>query len=305
MFIEECCSEYLSYLSCIKGLSEHTITGYSEDYKLLLGILGNQRDIQEISLNDLRSTIGVLSKKNYSPTSINRYIAAVRGMFAYCKRNKYIPHNPALELKNLKIPKHLPVYMTQNEIDNMCKMPEEKPLLWAARDKAIFEMFYSSGCRVSELALLTFDQLKQDFSSAIITGKGNKQRVVYFEKDAVEALKQYLSERKTRFPQAEKTGGSYIKQVFLNQAGKPLTVNGFQFIVKTYSGPEGTNKPVSPHAFRHTFATQMLNNGADIRMIQKMLGHSSINTTQKYTHISKQELKDIYNQAFPHSGKKN
>lgn len=303
MDLQECCNLYLSYIESVRCLSPNTVLGYKEDFKHLNCILGC-RDIQSISYNDLRNTIGELSKQKYNPASINRYISAVRGLFAYCKKIKAVDHNVALELKNLKTPKYLPQYMTQAEIDILCKEPEKEGATWPLRDKALFEMLYSSGCRVSEIASLSFNDFKNDFSSAVITGKGNKQREVYFEKDAVKALKEYLEERKKIFPEAEKNGSSPVKFIFLNKKGEALSVGGIQYIVRKYSSSGDFNKHITPHSFRHTFATSMLNNGADVRMIQKMLGHSSINTTQKYTHLNKQELKNIYDQAFPHSGKK-
>ena len=304
MVLNECIQEYLTFIRQIRCLSENTVQGYSEDLKHLSNILGLNKDINSISIIELRNTIGELSREKYSTLSINRYIASARGFFAYCKKQKIIEYNPALELKNLKTPKYLPVYMTQKELDDICNIPEKINILWPARDKAIFEMFYSSGCRVSELASLTFKNFNRDFTSAVITGKGKKMREVYFEKDSVIALKKYLLDRKTRFPESFKGGNAYVPNIFLNYRGESLSSRGIQYIVSRYSGPEGTNKKITPHSFRHTFATLMLNNGADVRMIQKMLGHSSINTTQKYTHLNKRKLKAIYDQAFPHSGKK-
>ena len=293
--------EYILYLVTVRGFSEHTKTGYQEDLKHLKLILGEDKKISGISLNDLRTCIASLSKRKYSVASINRFIAAVRGLFAYCKKFGYIEYNVALELKTLKAPKRLPRFMTQNEVDALCSAPEKKPILWPARDKAIFEMFYSSGCRVSELAALKISDFDADYSSAIVTGKGKKDRRVYFEKDARQALSLYLQERKSRFPNVKENAGDYL---FLNQKGGPLSKGGIWYVVSRYSGAEGTNHHISPHAFRHTFATAMLTSGADIRVVQELLGHSSISTTQRYTHVALERLKDVYNQAFPHSGKK-
>ncbi|MCI5830367.1 MAG: tyrosine-type recombinase/integrase [Treponema sp.] len=302
--LSDCCDEFLVYLSSVRNLSENTITGYRQDYNHLLAFLGKERRIQDVTLNDLRDCIGDLSKKKYSVTSINRFIAAVRGVFSYAKHFRHIQKNPALELKTLRGPKHLPKFMTQSEVDELCSQPDAKPLLWKSRDKALFEMLYSSGCRVSEMADLKFKDFTSDFKSAIVTGKGKKDRRVYFEEDARNALAEYLKERRQRFPMHEKDGAFPVENVFINQQGGPLRPQGMEYIVKRYSGIEGTGRQVSPHAFRHTFATQMLNNGADIRIVQEMLGHSSISTTQRYTHVTMERLKDVYRQAFPHSGKK-
>ncbi|MBO4387668.1 MAG: tyrosine-type recombinase/integrase [Treponema sp.] len=301
--IEECCAEYLLYIKSVRGLSENTVKGYGEDFKHLKEILAPEKPLKDLTLEDLRSCVGWLSRKKYGSVSINRFIAAVRGLFAYCKKFGYIKSNVSLELKTLKAPKHLPRFMTGTEVDALCIEPEKEPLLWQSRDRALFEMLYSSGCRVGELAHLKFGDFSPDFKTALVTGKGRKDRRVYFEKDAVSSLQAYLAERKSRFPEREKDGGSPVEEVFLNQKGTPLSEHGIWYIVSRYSGVEGTNRHVSPHAFRHTFATAMLTAGADIRAVQEMLGHSSISTTQRYTHVTTERLKEVYKQAFPHSGK--
>lgn len=300
----DCIEEYLEYLRCVKGRSSHTVTGYGEDLKHLSGQIGKDTSVQSITELQLRNCIGLLNRQKYSTASVNRFISSVRGLFAYCKKNHYILEDVAIEIKTLKRAKHIPRYMTQSEVDSLCEEPDENDLLWAVRDKAIFEMLYSSGCRVSELASLKFQDFTKDFRSAVVKGKGNKERYVFFEADAVKALKAYLAERDLKYPAQSANGANYVEYIFINQKGTPLKEGGIRYIVGRYSGVEGVNKPVTPHSFRHTFATGMLLNGADVRMVQEMLGHSSINTTQCYTHVTKEHLKDIYNQAFPHSGKK-
>lgn len=301
--IQECCAEYLLYIKSVRGLSENTVKGYGEDFKHLMLILKPQMPIKDVTLEDLRGCIGSLSRRKYGIVSINRFIAAVRGLFAYCKKFGYIKSNVSLELKTLKAPKHLPRFMTGTEVDALCIEPEKEPLLWQARDKALFEMLYSSGCRVGEIAHLRLKDFSSGFKSAVVTGKGKKDRRVFFAEDAVSSLLAYLAERKSRFPERESDGGNPVQEVFLNQKGNPLSEHGIWYIVSRYSGVEGTNRHVSPHAFRHTFATAMLAAGADIRAVQEMLGHSSISTTQRYTHVTTERLKEVYKQAFPHSGK--
>jgi integrase/recombinase XerC len=137
--------------------------------------------------------------------------------------------------------------------------------------------------------------LASDFSSAIVTGKGSKDRRVFFAPDAVAALRIYLQERGMKIPR-----NRTVESVFINQQGEPITSRGLRYIVSRYSGSEGTNRPVSPHAFRHTFATSLLSNGADVRIVQELLGHSSISTTQRYTHVTTAKLMETYRQAHPH-----
>ena len=185
--------------------------------------------------------------------------------------------------------------MTKEEVNELCNLPEEKALLWPSRDEALFKVLYSTGCRVSEIQGLKLKDISSDFESALVFGKGRKQRYVFFSKDAKEALKLYIQERKERVKVPNDKGF-----LFVNQQGNPLTDGGIRYIIDRYTSVEGTNKHMNPHAFRHTFATTMLNNGADIRVVQELLGHSSISTTQRYTHITAEKLIEIYNRAHPH-----
>ena len=184
-------------------------------------------------------------------------------------------------------------------MNELCTEPVKDELLWASRDHAIFLMLYSSGCRASEIVGLKLSDFMDGGRSAIVTGKGNKQRKVFFAAEACKALSEYLADRKKVLAENQISQPSQV--LFINQKGHPLTTGGLRYILNRYSGVEGTNHHVNPHAFRHTFATTMLSNGADVRMVQEMLGHSSISTTQRYTHITTEKLIDIYNKAHPHS----
>lgn len=303
MTLEEIVQEVLDYLFSVRGYSENTIMAYSEDYEKLKEFLGAETEIRKVTLQDLRFCVGSLSAQKKAVASINRFIASCKTLFAYCRKVQYVLINPALELKSLKMPKHLPPFMTTMEVKELCEIPQKKDLLWAARDKAIFEMLYSSGCRVAELASLKLGDFSDGFSRAVVTGKGKKDRYVFFEDEARRALKAYLSERSAlllRLKKCEDKKSRAHNVLFINQSGGALTTRGIRWILERYSGMEGTNRHISPHAFRHTFATAMLGNGADVRMVQEMLGHSSISTTQRYTHITTQQLIDVYKNAHPH-----
>ena len=301
MTVSEASDEFLLYLDSVRGMSENTVSGYRCDLEQFAAMehIGAERDIDSFTTDQLRLCIGVLSRQKRASASINRFVASVRGLFAYCRKFKYIRVNPALELKPVKNPKKLPRFMTGAEVDALCAAPAVNELLWEKRDRALFEMLYSSGCRVSEMASLMISDFSGDYSSVIVTGKGKKDRRVYFEKDAQKALAEYLADRKERFGQADTE-----KALFVNQQGKRLTVRGIAYIISRYSGAEGTNHHVSPHAFRHTFATAMLTGGADVRMVQELLGHASISTTQRYTHVTTDHMIEMYNMAHPHGGAK-
>jgi Site-specific recombinase XerD len=301
--LQNCADEFLLYLDAVRGLSENSVTAYRGDLSLLIRILGAERPADCVTAENIRSCIAELSRQKKAASSVNRFIAAVRTFFAYCRKFEYIQTNPALEIRTVRMPQHLPRFLTGPEVDQLCAEPAEREILWGTRDSAILEMLYSSGCRVSELASLRFDDMAGDYSSAVVTGKGKKDRRVYFEEDARKAFEAYLADRRKLF--AEKQLKDTVKLIFVNQRGTPLSAHGIQWIISRYSGPEGTNHHISPHALRHTFATAMLSSGADVRVVQELLGHASISTTQRYTHITTERLIDTYNKAHPHGGKDN
>ena len=299
MTLRELTDEFLLYLSAVRGLSENTVIGYGNDLSQLLEFLTPELDVKSVTRENLMLCIGQLSKQKKSAATVNRFIAAVRTLFAYAKKLNYIEKNPSLEMKTVKLPKRVPNFMTTSEVNELCNEPVKDELLWASRDHAIFLMLYSSGCRASELIGLKLSDFMDGGRSAVVTGKGNKQRKVYFAQEARKALAEYLADRKKIL--AENHIEKQPVQLFINQKGGALTTGGLRYILNRYSGVEGTNHHINPHAFRHTFATTMLGNGADVRMVQEMLGHSSISTTQRYTHITTEKLIETYNKAHPHS----
>jgi len=295
----EVIDEFLLYLSAVRGLSDNSILGYKNDLEQFKTFLGPEKDIKDITREDFNVCIAQLSKLGRASTSINRFIAAVRTLFAYSRKFDYILTNPALDLKTVRVSKKVPDFMTAKEVDELCRQPESNELLWETRDRAIFEMLYSSGCRISEITNIRLSDFIEGTHAAIITGKGKKSRKVFFEEEAQKALKTYLEDRKKVLE--NNNCDKNTDAVFINQKGQPITVGGVRYIITKYSGAQGTNRHVNPHAFRHTFATQMLANGADVRAVQELLGHASISTTQRYTHITTEQLIDTYNRAHPHS----
>ena len=298
MKLNELVEEFLIYISGVRDLSENTVLGYKNDLDHLMQFLTPELDISSITKENLKLCIGQLAKNHSSNASINRFIAAVRSLFAYAQKFGHLEKNPALELKTVKLAKKVPRFMTKAEVDTLCNEPETNELLWATRDHALFEMLYSSGCRVSEITMLGLSDFLNGYDRAVVTGKGDKQRIVYFSDEAKAALKAYLVDRKKVMEENGTTGTT--DRIFIHQKGQPLSVRGIRYIISRYSGAEGTNHHINPHAFRHTFATTMIGNGADVRLVQEMLGHSSISTTQRYTHVTTEKLIEIYNKAHPH-----
>ena len=260
MTLKNLVDEFLSYISAVKGLSENTVNGYGRDLDQLMVFLTPDLDITTITKESLLLCIGQLSKQKKSAASINRFIAAVRSLFSYGAKFQYLEKNPALEMKTVKQPKQLPHFMTSAEVNELCSEPMKNELLWSTRDRAIFTMLYSSGCRISELQGLKISDFMDNYHAAIVTGKGNKQRKVYFEKESREALAAYLKDRAKVLNDNGIERDKATKHLFINQKGTALTVGGLRYILNRYSGVEGTNHHVNPHAFRHTFATHMLGN---------------------------------------------
>lgn len=308
--ILELIEEFLAYQSGVRGLSDNSVDGYRRDLCKFIECLqidleiGNPTniDINIVTIKNLRSCVGQLSKEKKSAASINRFIAAVRNLFAFLKRFEYINNNVALELKTVKQGVRVPHFMSDAQAQDICTMPVKKDILWATRDLALFEMLYSSGCRVSEIAGIELADISSKGDSALVTGKGKKDRRVFFSKEATQALSEYLVDRKSRLLVLKKADNSLVmpKKLFINKKGGDLTTRGIRYIVDRYSSVEGTNKHIHPHVFRHSFATTMITEGADIRTVQEMLGHSSISTTQRYTHVTSENLRKLYKQAHPH-----
>ena len=298
MTLREACEEFLTYLKSVRCFSPNTIAAYKNDYELFISRFEDGVQIDDITVDELKNCVAHMSLENRKAASINRFIASMRSLFAYCRRAGYIAHNVSSLIKTIKAPQTLPLFMTGTEAEQLCAEPERVKLLWVSRDKALFKLLYSSGCRVSEAAGLCIKDIASDFKSAIVRGKGSKDRVVFFTRDASDALKEYLCEREAKRAVTGKE--KKVDALFLNERGLPLSARGIRYIVDRYSGLEGTKRHVYPHAFRHTFATTLLANGADVRVVQEMLGHSSISTTQRYTHITTERLIKTYQAAHPH-----
>ncbi len=299
MTLKECSEEFLVYIASVRCLSENTVTGYRKDLTQLMEFIGEECDITKISKESLLLCIGEQTRRHKAAATVNRFIAAFRTLFSYAYQLGYVKKNPALEIKNVKSKKHMPRFMTEPEVQKLMDEPKVNELLWEKRDTAIFAMLYSSGCRISELTNIKLSDFARNGHSAFVRGKGDKMREVFFGDKAFSALQEYLKDRKKLL---ESCGGdNSTDRLFINQHGQPITVGGMRYIITRYSGKDGTNHHVNPHAFRHTFATTMLNNGADVRIVQELLGHSNISTTQRYTHITKEHLIDVYHTAHPHS----
>jgi integrase/recombinase XerC len=279
---------FLDYLKSERGVSPHTLKAYTEDLHDFHTFLNkNPKDIDNL---DIRSFLASLHHKKLKKTSISRKLATVRSFFKYLHREGHVPKNPARLVSTPKIPKPLPRFLTVDEAFCLMEKPEGDAFR-PARDKAILELLYSSGLRVSELTSLDISDLDIKESLVRVKGKGMKERIIPIGSKAMEAIQNYLTERislKKKSP-----------ALFLNNRGGRLTQRSVRRIVLYYSRMVNLKSDLGPHTLRHTFATHLLHEGADLRSIQELLGHSSLSTTQKYTHVDIRHLMEVYDKAHP------
>lgn len=288
-----------SYLESLRleNASEHTVRNYRADLAEFLAYFtppdGVPPPVAELDTLALREWMGHLYKRQLSPVTIRRKLAAVRSLFRNLLRTGVLPVNVAKLLRSPKAPKKLPRVMTAEQTNTLIDgvAADELQRTHAARDLALFEMLYGCGIRVSELTGLKLADI--DFSDQwiLVRGKGRKERQVPFGAKAAQALARYLAERKPKA--TDETA------VFLNHRGTRLTARGVSGIVKLYATLLAGDLSLHPHSFRHAYATHLLSDGADLRSIQELLGHSSLSTTQKYTQVSLAELMGVYDKAHP------
>ena len=274
-------SEYLDYLEVEKGLAQNTIEAYERDLNDFLNFSDNI-ELNNIKRTNINSYIRNLHEQKFSPTSIMRKIASLRGFFKWANANEIISANPALTLEQPKIPKRLPKVMSLSEIEDILNRDLTK------LERVIIELLYGCGLRVSELTNLNINDFDLNGKYLQCTGKGSKDRVVPLGKKACEAIKNYLTEREFLVLKFNLT----TKRLLIDEKGKNVTRQQ----VYTFIHEQGKrlHKAISPHTLRHSFATHLIENGADLRVVQELLGHSDVSTTQLYTHISKKRLKEVY-----------
>ena len=288
---------YLQYLTHVRHLSANTLGAYRRDLELYLAFLKDRGlTPEQMDAANARSFVGCLSARDLSSRSINRVLSAVRGYYRFLERVGVEAGSPFASIKSLKIDGKLPTFLFEEEIDQLLAAGEPQDL-WELRDLLILELLYSTGCRVSELASANLTDLDLKGSTLRVLGKGNKERLVFIGRAAFRRLREYLLRRK-----ALKTGDAEGRRALLiNRRGQRLSVRGIQTIVDSLLARSPLDKPATPHTFRHSFATHILRKGADIRIVQELLGHASLSTTQVYTHLDMERLRAVYGSAHPHA----
>lgn len=276
--------EYINYVEIERGLSKNTVDGYYRDLVAFFEYV--KKTYKKIEKKDITNYIMYISKDKNSKT-VNRHIVSIRNYFKYLSRNGLISDNPCDDIVGLKMPKTVPHVLNEDEINKLLDIKCENALDY--RNKAMLELMYSSGLRVSELLSLEVNDIDFEMNAVRCFGKGSKERIVPMNDSTYNALKNYIDNYR---PFLLKTKVS--DYVFINNFGNVISRVGFFKILKKLCKDAGINKDVSPHTLRHSFATHLLNNGANLRVIQHLLGHSNITTTQIYSHLSNESLKEDY-----------
>ena len=287
--------EFKLYIEVEKNFSKHTVTAYASDILSFL-IWLNDRKIEDVNYNLIKEYLFYIQQFNYSKTTTARKIASLRTFYRFLYREKVIEANPALGVHSPKRGKSLPEFLTEFEIEKiMNNIKIDTPAGY--RNRTILELLYATGMRISELSSLNFENLNLEENEIKVFGKGSKERIVLVSERAKGFLQTYIKTVRSMVFNTNSTKQS--DPVFINKTGyrlQPQSVrNAIKDVVETIELP----KHVTPHVFRHSFATKMLENGADLRVVQELLGHSSISNTQIYTHVSTERLKQTYNVAHP------
>ncbi len=330
--------EYIAYLGSVRGLSARTLSSYREDLERFESFLESRKDaeagaagargsgaasgpaaqgrLDEADARDIRAFAAALVAEGKAGSSVNRALSAVRGFYRYRVRFGALACDPSRDVEGLPSRRPLPRFLFEEEAAAFVQLPKGDDFA-AVRDRALLEFLYSTGCRVGEAAGLGLDRLDLAAGSARVLGKGSKERVVFLAPPARAALEAYLPLRAARLRrlgarpggasaagEAAAAGGAAARKdyLFVNARGGRLTERGIEWIIEGYASRSRSTRSVTPHAFRHSFATHLVGRGADIRAVQELLGHASVSTTQVYAHVDMERLRKVYEQAHPHGG---
>ena len=292
---------YLDTLRTLRRYSVHTVHAYENDLQQFQNFLQRHFSSQHVSFTaidqvTIRLFLGDLLEQGISKKSAARKLAAVRSFLKFLVQGKKITHNPAANIRSPKLPRRLPVFLDEPSIEKMMSVPD-KTTIEGLRDRSVLELLYGTGIRLNELVGLDLSDLDLRNNTVKVFGKGSKHRIVPVGRKAKEALQEYLSRRMELLQ--PKTPSGDRNALFLTIHGKRAYAKGIYRIVHRYMGLVSELEKRSPHVLRHTFATHMLNRGADLRAVKELLGHESLSTTQLYTHVTVDRLKRIYDQAHP------
>jgi integrase/recombinase XerC len=286
-------NKFIKHLRTERNYSPHTLSNYRRDLKFLIDLLKSKK----INRSAARDYLLALEKKRYSRRSIARKLSSARSFFRFLIREKLVKQNPFENLLTPKLPKKLPNFLYPEELKSLLEAADLKSPQ-GMRDRAVLEVIYSTGLRVTEVIKTNMNDVDFDEGEIKVLGKGAKERIVLFGSHARAALDRYIKEGRPLL-----LSGKKIPALFVNRRGGRLTPRSIERMIVRHSKKAKITKKVTPHTLRHSFATHLLSGGADLRMVQELLGHVSLSTTQVYTHITKERLKEVYDTAHPRSGR--
>lgn len=281
-------NEYRNYLTSVRKYPDNTVNSYLSDITIFKKYLSSLKiNYLKVDKDTIREYLKVLGNSNYKSSSINRILSSLKNYYDYLEYKHLIEYNPLKDLNRPKKEKRLPNFINNNDYEEIIKKSLERTDFIGRRNTLLLELLYSSGIRISEALNIKIKDINMGDKSIRILGKGSKMRIVYFGEYAKEYLEEYLKVR-----------NSSLEYLFLNKNNTLLTRRGAEYIISNLVKTSLLKKKVTPHTFRHSYATEMLNNGADIRSVQELLGHSSLSTTGIYTHVTNEVVRREYLKAF-------
>lgn len=292
---EELLTNFLNYLAVEKGLALNTLVSYRFDLRDFFSYC-HKKELSsptQINRQTVKAYLLRLHRKNLTPATISRHLAAIRSFYRFLLNEERVSIDPTDNLESPPLVQHLPQVLTLQEVEVLLRQPSPvKPA--GLRDKAMLELLYATGMRVSELISLELEHLNLEHGFVLALGKGSRERIIPLGSAAARYVSLYLTQGRPKLLKNKRT-----KILFVNQRGTRLTRQGFWKIIKKYARQAGIKKEIAPHTIRHSFATHLLENGADLRSVQELLGHVDITTTQIYTHLTDVRLREVYNQTHP------
>jgi integrase/recombinase XerD len=287
--------EFCDALWLEDGLARNTLEAYRSDLSHFAAWLEARhgKKLIEGDVADIQAYLGHLFRKKTRASSAARLLSSLKRFYRYCLRQGRIKADPTLRIDTPKLPRGLPKSLTEEDVENLLAAPRADKVL-GLRDKAMLETLYASGLRVSELVTLKVGQVSQDMGVVRVVGKGSKERLVPLGEEAIAWIRQYLKEARP-----DLLGGRAADDLFVTARGSAMTRQMFWHLLRRYAAQAGLKRSISPHTLRHAFATHLLNHGADLRVVQLLLGHSDISTTQIYTHVARERLKQLHAKHHP------
>ncbi len=293
--MEKLLKNFLEYLSVEKGLAKNTVYAYNRDLKSFTSFLiaKNIINVKHVNRSDIVAYFRLMQRQGKASNTISRACASIKSFYKFLFNERIIYEDPTLNLDTPKLEQRLPKVLTVKEVEILLRQPDMSTPL-GIRDRCMLELLYATGIRVSELISINKKDVNIEMGFLRCIGKGSKERIIPVNFIAIKYLKNYILNVRCKISNNAETD-----VLFLGRRGKALTRQGLWKIIKKYSKQTGINKIISPHILRHSFATHLLENGADLRSVQEMLGHTDISTTQIYTHITQNRIKKVYDKTHP------